>query len=230
MFRTVYHPIIFKHFENKKYDSVKDLTVITTKLYGIGIIAICILLFAFSPILITYVFTNSDYLSGIYLIPLLFIPKIFEQLTTITAYGHSLYLKNYWVLVASVISVAGGVIAAYFLIPLMGLLGIGVVLIIIKSIHYLITFSVSQRYFKVKYNLWIIIRILLAAGIAIGVGVIFNLFVIEGDLMISLLVPFLISAGVYLVLIFLFRLIKKEDYIFVKNLVQTYLETRKSSV
>jgi len=230
MFKTVYQPIMYKYFENKKFENMENLTIIISKLYGVGIIAICIILFAFSPLLIKYIFTNSDYLAGIFLIPLLFVSQIFEQLSDISAYGHSLYYKNYWVLVAGVFSVVGGVFTAYFLIPIMGLMGIGIVFITIKAIKLLILLIVSQRYFKVHYNYWIILKILLAAGISIGVGVIFNLYVIQGTLTITLLVPFSISAALFVGLVFLFRLIKKEDYTFVKSLVKSYLETRATSV
>lgn len=226
MFRTVYRPIIFKYFENKKHETIEDLTVMISKLFGIIIIALCILLFAFSPILITYIFTNSTYLAGIYLIPLLFISKGCEQLTHIIAYGHTLYFKNYWVLIAGIISVSSGILTAYFLIPTMGLLGIGVVYIVIKGSDLIIQTIVSQRYFKIHYDYKVVLKILAAAVISIGIGVIFNQFIIEGGLNITLIVPFLISAILYVGLIFLFKLVKKEDYNFVKTLVQSYIKRR----
>ncbi|NPD90345.1 MAG: hypothetical protein HGN29_16655 [Asgard group archaeon] len=229
MFRTVYRPIIFKYFEKKKLESMEDLTIMISKLYGIIIIAICILVFAFSPILITYLFTNSSYLGGIYLIPLLFVSQACEQLSNIVAYGHTLYYKNYWVLIASVISVGSGVLASYFLIPSLGLLGIGIVYLIIKGSNLIMLTIVSQRYFKIHYDYKIVVKILIAALISIGIGVIFNLFVIEGGINIDLVVPFLISTVIYIGLIFLFRLIKKEDYNFAKNLVKSYINNRTKS-
>lgn len=229
MFRTVYKPIVFKYFEKEQHEQLENLTKRILKLYSVTIIAICILLFAFSPLLITYLFSNSAYLVGMFLIPLLFLTRIFEQLTNIISYGHTLYYKNYWVLVAGVISIGLGVLIAYFTIPIMGLLAIGIVYITIKFTHFIVLLIVSQHYFKIHHDYRSILKTLAAAIISIGIGVIFNQLVITGGIYTVTVVPFLISTVLYIGFVFLFKLIKRDDYNFVKNLVKSFIETRTTS-
>jgi O-antigen/teichoic acid export membrane protein len=229
MFRTVYRPIVFRYFEKDQHEQLENLTKRILKLYGVIILAICLLLFAFSPVLITYLFSKSTYLAGMFLIPLMFLARIFEQLTNITSYGHTLFYKNYWVMVAGVISIGLGVLVAYFAIPIIGLLAIGIVYVTIKLIHFIILLTVSQHYFKIQHDYRSILKILVAAIISIGIGIIFNLYVIPGGIYTVTSVSYLISTILYVGLVFLFRLIKRDDYNFVKNLVKSFIETRTTS-
>jgi hypothetical protein len=133
------------------------------------------------------------------------------------------------VLIAGILSIGSGVLVAYFTIPVLGLIGIGIVYIAIKAVHFVVLVIVSQKYFKVHYNYNNIIKILVAAIVSIGVGIIFYFFVISGGIYTQIVVPFLISSILYVGLVFLFRLVKREDYDFVKSLVKTFIESRTTS-
>ncbi|MHA1408690.1 MAG: lipopolysaccharide biosynthesis protein, partial [Candidatus Heimdallarchaeaceae archaeon] len=146
MFRIVYRPIIFKYFEREKHKELNDLTITTSKFYLLIIIPLCFLIFAFSDILIWF-FTQNEYLESIPLIPFLLAAFVLDQLRMIISYGHSLYYKNIWVLVGGISALIASTIVGYFAIPGLGLIGIGVVYLTLRTVQLVVMTTISQHYF-----------------------------------------------------------------------------------
>ncbi len=225
IFGLVYRPILYKYFEKKKYKEMELLTVTTMKMFCIPIFGIGILLFAFSPLLVK-LFSNASYLPSIPIIPILLFAAIFEYLLQIMVYGHTLFYKTYWSAVGGIISIMISGIVGYFVIPLTGLIGIGIVYLVFRILNFLIMFSISQHYFKVQYDPMVILKLVVSVLSSIGIGVIFFLWVFGPEYEYSIILSFVISAFCYFGLILVLRIIKKKDIDFVKMIIQNFRKMR----
>ncbi|MHA1420210.1 MAG: lipopolysaccharide biosynthesis protein [Candidatus Heimdallarchaeaceae archaeon] len=226
MFRVVYRPIIFKYFERKDYDAMRKLTMTITKLFVIVMVFGSFLLYAFSPLLIP-LFTQSRYLPAITVIPILLVAYIIGYLRTLLAYGHTLYYKNYWTTVAGVSAVIIATIVGVLIIPSLGLIGLGIVYLLIYAIQFIVLIIVSQHYFKIKYDISMIIRLSAVCIIATGTGMLLSNFAFINNPH-SILISYSISSIVFAGSAILFKLISLEDVSFVKNLVKSYLNIIKN--
>ncbi|GAG81873.1 unnamed protein product, partial [marine sediment metagenome] len=226
MFRVVYRPIIFKYFEKNDHDEMRRLTMTITKLFIITVVFGSFLLYAFSPFLIPF-FTQSQYLPAIAVIPILLISQIIGYLRTLLAYGHTLYYKNYWTTIAGVAAIIIATIVGVFIIPSLGLIGLGIVYLLISTIQFIVLIIVSQHYFKNKYDISLIIRLIAVCIIAIGIGMFLRNIVFINNPH-SLLISYSISSAVFAGSVILFKLISLKDVSFLKNLVNSYLSIIKS--
>jgi len=222
LFRVVYRPIIFKYFEQKKNREIQTLTITISKLFTITIVFSAIFLFALSPLLIPFL-TKSSYLSSISVIPILMLSTIIGYLRTLITYGHTLY----WNAIAAITAIIISAIIGYFIIPTLGLIGLGLVYLSLTSIQFFILFFVSQHYFKVKFEIKLIIKILVLCGVSIGTGIIFNATIFSSSEY-SLIYSFLLSSLIYIIGIFPLRLIGKKDIDFLKSVIKTYINIIKS--
>jgi len=226
LFRVVYRPIIFKYFEQKRNREIQTLTITISKLFTITIVFSAIFLFAFSPLLIPFL-TKSSYLSSISVIPILMLSTIIGYLRTLITYGHTLYYKNYWNAIAAITAIIISAILGYFIIPTLGLIGLGLVYLSLTSIQFFILFFVSQHYFKVKFEIKLIIKILVLCGVSIGTGIIFNVTIFSFSEY-SLIYSFLLSSFIYIIGIFPLKLVGKKDIDFLKSVIKTYINIIKS--
>ena len=221
MFRMVYRPIIFKYFDQGKHKEMEDLTITISKIFIVTIVFGALLLFAFSQLLIPF-FTKSEYLASIVVLPILLLSAIIGYLRTLMAYGHAVYFKNYWTIVAGTISIAITIPIGYFSIINLGLIGMGITYLSLTSFQFFILIFVSQYYFKIKYNLRIFAKLILTIGVSISIGCIFH-FVVFTNQAYSLLYSFLISSVIYTVLVLILKLFTRKDINFIVSLVKNYL-------
>ena len=221
IFRMVYRPIIFKYFDQGKHEEMENLTVTITKIFIITIVFGALILFSFSPLLIPF-FTKSEYLPSIVVLPILLLSSIIGYLRTLMAYGHTVYFKNYWTIVASSISVVITIPISYFSIINLGLIGMGITYLSLTSIQFFILIFVSQHYFKVKYDKIIFLKLLLTIIFSICIGCIFH-FLIFLNFEYSILVSFLIGTIFYTILVIVLKLLTRKDFDFLKSLVKNYL-------
>ncbi|MBY9001206.1 MAG: lipopolysaccharide biosynthesis protein [Candidatus Heimdallarchaeota archaeon] len=226
-FKVVYPPILYKNFEKKNFEEINYITTNVSKLFTIIVIGASIFLFAFSPILINLL-TQNIYLPSIPLIPLLLIASALELMHPIMTFGYAFYMKTYWQIVAALISIPLATIAGFFIIPLNGLLGIGIAYLVFRVLFFVTLFIVSQHYYKINYDLFMYLRLFLATILAVGIGIIFYYYVFNPDYGLNLLASFSISGVLYAFFLVSFRLIKRADFDFVKNLGQTFLQIWKS--
>ncbi len=230
MFRTVYRPIIFKHFEKQNYSVLQDLSSTTFRLYVFSIIPLGFLMYGFSPLLIR-LFANNDYVIGFLVIPLLLFALFFEQVRTIIAYGHALYYKNYWILVASIPAMITAIITSIYAIPQYGLIGIGIVYFTLRFVQFIIQFIISQRYFKLNLKLTLLTKILVLTATSIGVFVFLQLFLLsflESET--RMIVSSIISTFTFLILAIVFKLQTKRDLAFIKQQILFYRSLRNSII
>lgn len=225
MFRTVYRPIIFRYFEQGRYEEMKKLTLRSSKLLALIIILMSIGLYALSPILIPF-FTQSDYLPGIVAVPILMIGLLLDYQRTMITYGHVLYFKNYWKLIASLVSISLASFTGIFLIPIYGLIGLAITIVIMKFFLFSILFLVSQHYFKIKFNKDAIIKIFFACLISITIGIWLRLMILDKQIF-SITISFGIATCVFALLIPLFKLVKPDDIEFLVGIVKKYVESIK---
>ncbi len=226
IFRVVYPPVLYKNYEKEKHAEVRSLTINISKLLAIAVITLSFFIYAFSHYLVVF-FSQSAYLAGIPVIPLLLVAAFFELMQPIVAYGHNLRYKTYWQAIAGISSIAVSSVVAFFVLPITGLIGIGIVYIIFKGLNFTFLLIVSQRYFKVNYDIKVVLKLLLAAAISIGVGVIFYFFVVINlESRFNLLISFSTSGVLFIVLVFVLRLFTKKDIQFLKSMVTTFKEIR----
>ncbi|MHA2358320.1 MAG: hypothetical protein ACXABK_06095, partial [Candidatus Heimdallarchaeaceae archaeon] len=229
MFRTVYTPIIFKYFERGQHEDMQTLTRNVSKMYGVSIIGIGILLFAFSPLLVIF-FTNASYLESIYVIPILLVALMFNQVRIIMSYGHTLYYKTYWAAIGSISGLIISAVVGYFIIPRLGLIGIGIVYVILRVIQFVFLFTVSQRYFKVNYRITDYLKLALAAIMSIGIGVVFYFYVFVPQTNNSIILSFTISLIIYIGLVILLKLFTRKDLNYLMNIFLTYRTLRSTNL
>jgi hypothetical protein len=116
-------------------------------------------------------------------------------------------------------------LAAYFIIPYNGLIGLGVAYVVRKFLYFLGMVITSQRYFKVHYQKVTLISLTATMIISAGVGVIFKYFVF--DFLIdstNLLISYSLSAVIFILLIVIFRILNKEDLRFIYDIFKNYLK------
>ncbi|MHA1408324.1 MAG: hypothetical protein ACTSSG_13215, partial [Candidatus Heimdallarchaeaceae archaeon] len=133
----------------------------------------------------------------------------------------------------------------YFAIPGLGLIGIGVVYLTLRTVQLVVMTTISQHYFKVKYGWKFLLSLLLVLLISIGIGIGLYLGVFQAWIGMKIfeipispnsvvfldlgrLISFIFSAILFVGLTLVFKLFTKKDYQFIKNQVKVYLEIRAS--
>jgi len=149
---------------------------------------------------------------------------IISYLRTLITYGHTLYYKNCWNAIAAITAIIISAILDYFIILTLGLIGLGLVYLSLTSVQFFILFFVSQHYFKVKFEIKLIIKILVLCEVSIGTGIIFNVTIFSFSEY-SLIYSFLLSSFIYIIGIFSLKLVGKKyrlPEICNKNIYQHY--------
>ena len=230
VFRMVYRPIVYKYYERNQYNEMIELTVRVLKIFLILIFFLAIFIFAFSPLLIQF-FTQSSYLPSLVAIPILLISVIFTYLPNIISYGHSLYFKNYWNLIASLTSLLLASLVGYFIIPKNGLLGISFAYLTLRFFYFIGLTIISQQYFRIKYDIKLISKIILAIIVSILIGIFLYLFAFNFlDIYTNIIISFSISGIGFVAIIFVSKIITKDDFQFLKNIFNVYIQAIKSRI
>ena len=225
IFRVVYPPVLYKNFEKERHSEMRNLTINISKLLAVIVITMSFFIYGFSHYLIVF-FSQSAYLAGIPVIPLLLVAAFFELMQPIMTYGHNLYYKTYWQAIGGISSIAISTVAAIFVLPKYGLIGIGIVYVLFKGLNFTFMFIVSQKYFKVDYSIKLLLRLIIATAISIGMGLIFYFLVFNLEYRFNLLLSFSLGGVIFLILVLIFRLFTKKDIQFVKSLVTTFKDIR----
>ncbi len=223
VFSLVYKPVVFRLFEQKRFERMQRVTKKILKLFLVTIIPISIGLYAYSPILIV-IFTNAFYRQSIFVIPIILGTIIMQYLQGIIGYGHSLYLKQYWNAIAATIAFICGTLAGYFIIPINGLVGLVLALFVIRFVYSFGLIIVSQFYLKLKYDVKSLLLILGSTIISIGIGIILNKLVFSYIAIYSITISFTISILIFLVLILVTKQITKDDLKFFRKMFQSYID------
>jgi len=224
LFRMAYGPIIYRHFEKGDHKFMQDFTNQILKIFLIFFFPLSVILFAFSPLLIP-LFTLSDYLTSIPVIPLLLASVLFQYTQGLVAYGNTLYFKNYWNLIIGALSFIIATLSAYFIIPYNGLIGIGVAYLVRKFIYFLGMLIVSQKYFRIHYPKLMLITLIAIMILSVGLGTIFYYFVFDFLLYTTnIVISFSLSCIIFIVLIVIFRILKKDDLRFIYNIFKDYIQ------
>ncbi len=224
VFRMVYSPMIYKHFEKEDYSYMRKFSIQISKLFTILMFPLTLGLFAISPFLIL-LFTKSDYLPSLYIIPILLLSIVIQYMGRITNYGHALYFKNYWNLIVGTISFMFAVLTAYFLVPIDGLLGIALAYLVRRFLYFIGLAIVSQKYFKVKYPKKTLGSIILVMVSSAGIGAILYYFAFTFlNTNFNVLLSFGISTILFCCLVVIFKLITKEDIKFLLDLLKNYFK------
>lgn len=168
---TAYNPIIGKLYEQGLKDSLTSFTNIVLRFYLVLSIPFILFLTSLAPILIV-LFSNENYLPGAVVVPYILISLFFTPLTTITTQGG--FLKYRMDLVTIVYAIAAGItiLFAFLIIPIYGIIGASIVLIIQAVLHFIFKFALSQYLYKIEFE----IRRLGKIIIAIVPGVLLLLF------------------------------------------------------
>ena len=228
IFRMVFRPVIYKLFEREQFDDMRTITHLMFRIFILVIFPVALLIYAFSPILIPLI-TLADYLPSIPLIPFLLAAMICNYIQSIIAYAQGLYLKIYWNAIVGSISFGLAFLVAYFVIPINALIGIGAAMLTLRFTYLVGTALASNHYFKIQLDLKMILSIVGVITFTLGLGIIFYYFVFDFLGLYNIVASFTIPLVMYLVLVLVTRLIKKEDITYFIGLFKNYLKDVKEA-
>ncbi len=218
----VYKPVVYKHFDNKNYGKIEELTLSITKIFSVFFFPVAALLLAFSPWLIQ-LFTQSEYLGSVVVIPILLVAVYLQYLQSLVSFGHSLYFKQYWALIVGSICWGLSVLVAYFTIPIDGLFGLALAYLTRRLTYLIGFFFVSQKYFRVHYKIKEVLHMLSLFIISAGVGVIMYYFVFDFLDLWNITASFSISAIIFVAMALLTKLVTKKESNFVLGIFKSYM-------
>ena len=229
VFNMVYSPVIYKHFERKDYDYMKKISIQVSKIFVSLLFPLSLALFSLSPYLIIF-FTKAEYLPSLVVVPILLVSILFQYIGRISNYGHTLYFKNYWNLIVGAITFILAALAAYYIIPINGLIGIGIAYLVRRVFYFLGLLIVSQKYFKVDYPKLTLAFITAVMIFSAGTGAILYYFAF-GFLgtNLNILVSFGISTLLFCILVITLRLISRDDVKFITDLIRNYFKGVKAT-
>lgn len=219
----VYRPVIYRLFEREEHDRIQQTTKKILKMFLVTILPFGLALYAFSPIIIL-MFTNQSYTQSIHIIPFLLIAVMFKYLHSIIGYGHSLYFKLYWDAISVTLALGVAFTVAYFVIPVNALLGLGASFFAIRVVYSLGAIVVSQRYYKIKHDYLVLVKLISTFLVSVGVGVIFYFFVFNDIALYNVTISFSISLVLFALTILVTKQIKKEDISFFTSMFKDYFK------
>jgi O-antigen/teichoic acid export membrane protein len=216
MFHYAWQPFFLT---NAKEENAKNIFSKVLSLFLIFTSFIWIILSLFIEDIASIEFLNgrtligSEYLVGIYIVPIILLAYIFHGLYINFIAGIYLEEKTKYLPIITGIGAAINIVSNFILVPKIGIIG-GAISTLISYIAMSIgIFYVSQKFYKINYEFNIIIKVLSILFLISGIYyyLYFNLYV-DFSIKISLLL-------IYLILMFVLRIIKLKDLKTTLNLI-----------
>ncbi|MCK5157663.1 MAG: lipopolysaccharide biosynthesis protein [Candidatus Heimdallarchaeota archaeon] len=219
----VYGPVIYRLFEREEHDRIQVVTQKILKIFLLIILPLALALYAFSPTLII-IFTNQNYIQSIHIIPFLLAAVVFRYLQSILAYGHVLYFKLYWNAIFVTFAFGAAFLVAFYVIPINALIGLGAAFFTIRAVYSIGTIIVSQRYYKIKYDVKSLLKLISTFLISVSVGVLLYFFVFDSIAIYNVTISFSIGLVVFILAIVLTKQISKEEFRFFTSMFTDYFK------
>ncbi len=148
---------------------------------------------------------GAQFLSGIYIVPIILLAYIFHGLYINFIAGIYLEEKTKYLPLITGVGAVLNIISNLILVPSIGILGGAISTLLSYIVMALGIFIVSQKFYKIEYEYDIIFKVLIVIGIIISV---FYYYTFTSYVSLPLKFGLL---GLYLVLLFVLRIVKKND-------------------
>lgn len=173
-FRMAWEPFVWDLIKKAEYkEKLNDLAnIITILIFLVGIIFV---LFAEE---IQVILSTDEYIDSLPIIKMLILAFCFPIISQVAGIGISISKKTFYLTISYFIGVLLNIIMLFILVPLYGLKGVPLSLIISNVIILLLMWFFAERLHKINYNKKVIITTLILGSISILtlINYNFNLF------------------------------------------------------
>ena len=161
---------------------------------------------------ILLVFTTPQYFGAYIVVPFLALYLAFYHLGLRMSFGISIARKTLHFAWISAVTAAVNVGLNFLLVPPYGMIGAAIATLICSIVWCILLVSVSQRYYRINYNLGSFLKVLGVTAAIISAGYFFFSDISVANILIKVAL-----LGIYTVCIYLFRLVGKEELSYLKS-------------
>lgn len=170
------------------------------------------------------VFTTPPYFGAYIVVPVLSLYVAFYHIGLRMSFGISIAKKTFHFTWISAITAAVNIGLNFLLVPPYGMTGAATATLICSIVWCILLISVSQRYYRVKYNLVAFFKIL-----AVTLIIISGSYFLLSDVSLQNILIKIGLIGVFLVCVYIFHLIGNDELTYLKNIAYKVLLRRKDS-
>ena len=164
----------------------------------------------------------ATYLDASKVVPFLLLSILFYNGLTAFSFGISIAKKTKYRLMLMTVTAAINIGLNYLLIPGYGMVGAAIATLISSVIHGIASFIVSQRLYHVTYDLATFFKILMVA-----VAIMFTSYFLFSDVNLQNILIKVGLIGVFMACLYFFKLIGREELIYLKKLAYRVLLRRR---
>ncbi len=164
----------------------------------------------------------ETYLGAYAVVPILILGVVFFNGVSFFTFGITIAKKTQYQFPLAVIAAAINVGLNYLLIPDYGMIGAAIATLIASIIYAAASFMVSQRFYYVSYNLAAFLKISAVVVTLVSVG-----YFLFSDISLRNILIKVGLIGVFLVCLYIFNLIGKEELTYLRKLVYRVLLKRR---
>lgn len=160
-FRYAAEPFFFKNAENKK---APELYARVMELFVLVMALAIVLLSAFLPVVKHFI--HSKFWDGLYILPILFIAQMLLGVIFNLNIWYKVTEKTHFGITISLSGAVVNLVVNAFLIPVLGILGAALALLLSHVVMVVVSYSLSRRHFPIPYNIRAILMLMAVASAA----------------------------------------------------------------
>ncbi len=219
-FQNAWAPIMLSTF---RQEGAKEFYARIFNYFNVLVLLAVIAISLFSKEILT-ILTTANYVPAHTVIPILLLSIFFFRCFAIFSFGISIAKKTKYRLMLMAVTAAVNVGLNYLLIPYYGMVGAAIATMISSVIYGVASFIVSQKLYHVTYNLVAFFKMLGMAVAVIATG-----YFLLSDINLQNILMKLGLIGIFIICLYLFKLIGKEELLYLKELAYKVVLRRKGS-
>ena len=219
-FQNAWAPIMLSTF---RQEGAKEFYARIFNYFNVLVLLAVIAISLFSKEILT-ILTTANYVPAHTVIPILLLSIFFFRCFAIFSFGISIAKKTKYRLMLMAVTAAVNVGLNYLLIPYYGMVGAAIATMISSVTYGVASFIVSQKLYHVTYNLVAFFKMLGMAVAVIATG-----YFLLSDINLQNILIKLGLVGIFIICLYFFKLIGKEELLYLKELAYKVVLRRKGS-